>query len=161
MSKKKNYLIEGRLADVLALIQVLGLDKRGHRGEVGLNQELQGIPRSATSWTQIAIEHPEFFRVDQTTEHGLSLIARHVTEPNQNGIRELSFDVIKKLIEIAIELHDRQKERADRWKTFLPILAIIIAGIINFLATVYFNSNNYKNNEEIELINNEKCNNSK
>ncbi|MDR6564093.1 MULTISPECIES: hypothetical protein [unclassified Arcicella] len=74
----------------------------------------------------------------------MSLIARHVTEPNQNGVRELSLDLIKKLIEIAIELHDRQKERADRWKTWLPIIAVLVAGLINIIVTVSTNNNHRK-----------------
>ncbi len=143
---KRPYLIESRLADIIALIQVLGLDKRGHRGETGLRQELQGIPKSASSWSQIAIQHPEFFRLDETLEHGISLIARHVTEPNESGIRALSLDLIKKLIEIAIELHDRQKERADKWKIWLPIITVILAGIINVAVTLYSNSNNETSN---------------
>lgn len=141
MNNKMPYLKENRLSDVLTLIQVLGLDKRGHRGEVGLQEELQGIPKSSLTWTQVVIEHPEFFRADQTKEHGVSLIARHVTEPNLNGVRELSLDLIKKLIEIAIELHDRQKERADRWKTWLPIIAVLVAGLINIIVTVSTNTN--------------------
>ncbi len=141
VKENKTYLIKGRLADVLALIQVLGLDRRGHRGEQGLQEELYGKPKSSTSWSKVAKEHPEFFRVDDSKEHGISLIARHVTEPNENGIRELSLDLIKKLIEIAIELHDRQKELADKWKTWLPIIAVIIAGLINVIVTLYTNNN--------------------
>lgn len=139
MISKRPYLINNRLSDILALIQVLGLDKRGHRGEIGLQEELQGPPKSAVSWNKLALDHPEFFRVDQTKEHGTSLIARHVTEPNENGVRQLSFDLIKKLIEIAIELHDRQKERADKWKIWLPVVCVIVAGLINVLVTLATN----------------------
>lgn len=139
MINKTPYLKEYRLTDVIALIQVLGLDKRGHRGEDGLKEELQGPPKSSISWTNIVLEHPEFFRVDQSKQHGISLIARHVTEPNANGVRELSHDLIKKLIEIAIELHDRQKDRADNWKTWLPVIAVIIAGLLNIFVTIYTN----------------------
>jgi len=43
----KAYLKHGRLADVLALLQVLALDKSAHRSEAGLQEELQGVPASA------------------------------------------------------------------------------------------------------------------
>jgi len=42
----KSYLVPGRLQDVMALIQVLGLDEHAHRSEDGLQSELQGTPSS-------------------------------------------------------------------------------------------------------------------
>ncbi|MFT3795228.1 hypothetical protein [Flavobacterium sp.] len=157
MTNNRPYLIENRLSDILALIQVLGLDKRGHRGESGLQEELQGPPKSALTWTELAIEHPEFFRADKTKEHGISLIARHVTEPNENGIRELSFDLIKKLIEIAIELHDRQKEMADKWKIWLPIIAVVVAGFVNVIVTLSTNSSHDQPNTK-QNVGHKSCN---
>jgi hypothetical protein len=75
----KSYTQPGRLQDVLALIQVLGLDENAHRSEDGLRSELQGVPRSASSWTELAQAHPEFFRVRPEGEHNISLVSRHVT----------------------------------------------------------------------------------
>ena len=95
MKANRPYLIENRLSDVLALIQVLALDKYGHRTESGLEKELQGKPKSADSWTVLAKGHPEFFRVAIDKEHKLSLVARHVTEINELGVRELSPDLLK------------------------------------------------------------------
>lgn len=43
-SSSSLYLKDGRLADILALIQVLALDKDTHRREEGLAKELQGPP---------------------------------------------------------------------------------------------------------------------
>ena len=81
------YTKPGRLSDVMALIQVLALDKSAHRSEQGLQQELQGLPRSASSWTQVAKEHPEFFRVAPEGTHIVSLIARHVLPRDENNQR--------------------------------------------------------------------------
>src|SRR5574340_832194 len=84
LCRKKNpspYLMRGRLADVLALIQVLALDEHAHRCDDGLNSELQGSPRSADSWPAIAEQHPEFFRVAPSGTNRVSLVARHVRAP--------------------------------------------------------------------------------
>lgn len=140
MNSKKPYLKTNRLSDILALIQVLALDKHGHRSESGLQIELQGVPKSSDTWTNLAKEHPEFFRVDFSKEHKLALVARHVTEINEQGVRELTPDLIKKLIEIAIELHDRQQEKSGWWKVWLPLLVAIITVISSFFVQ-------YKNNE--------------
>src|SRR5258707_10868861 len=100
MSDKPPYLIPGRLGDVLALIQVLALDEHAHRSEDGLLSELQGKPRSASSWPTIAQVHPEFFRVTPEGEHRVSLVARHVT-PRAGGVRPaLSPDYTSKLLQL-------------------------------------------------------------
>src|ERR1700731_59818 len=42
-ARMSSYLKTGRLADVLALIQVLALDTADHRSEEGLHGELEGV----------------------------------------------------------------------------------------------------------------------
>lgn len=139
MSNGKYYLKKGRLSDVIALIQVLAFDKEAHRRELELFGELQGIPDSAKSWSELAMEHRELFRVNRekqiTGGPAISLVARHVTEKDENNIRQLP-DITKKLIETAIELHDRQKERADFWKVWIPVIAVLVTGLINILVTL-------------------------
>ena len=59
----ETYSKNGRLADVIALIQSLSLNEQYvYRSEDGLQSELQGKPRSAKLWSTIAQDHPEFFR---------------------------------------------------------------------------------------------------
>ena len=131
-----NYLKSNRLADVLALIQVLALDKFGHRSEDGLKKELQGNPKSALNWTAIAHQHPEFFRVGLTEAANISLIARHVVELNENNIRELPRELIKQLLDTALSLYHVEKENANWWRIWIPVLAVIFTAIINILVTL-------------------------
>jgi len=81
------YTIPGRLADVLALIQVLALDPDTRRSKGNITKELQGPPTSATDWFELAKNHREFFRVNPETEHGLSLVARYVLPHNDGDKR--------------------------------------------------------------------------
>ena len=123
-----SYIAEGRLADVLALIQVLALDELAHRSEDGLASELQGPPQSAENWPEVAKRHPEFFRVRPSGEHRVSLVARHVT-PREEGARPpLSPDYTSKLLQLAVELHDRELRRAQRWQVLMPIIVALTAG---------------------------------
>ncbi len=132
----KQYLEIGRLADVLALIQVLALDLHAHRSESGLQEELQGSPRSANTWEKVARRHPEFFRVRQEGEHRVSLIARHVLPKTEQGTRELPSEFAGQLITAAVDLHDRQLRRSERWTYLVPIWVALIAGIFATLVTL-------------------------
>lgn len=123
------YADSNRLADVMALIQVLALDKHAHRSEEGLKDELQGDPRSAVKWSEIAEQHPEFFRVREAGIHRVSLVARHVLPKNDDGTRELHSDFVGKLLQAAIEIHDRQLDRAQHWKSYIPIVVAVTAGL--------------------------------
>ena len=130
----KQYLNPSRLADVLALIQVLALDEHAHRSEEGLKNELQGGPRSRGSWTQIASAHPEFFRVSPEGTHVVSLVARHVLPKDESGARKLPSDFAGQLIATAVDLHDRQIKRSERWTYLVPIWVALITGIFVLLA---------------------------
>ncbi len=127
--KKLPYTDPGRLADVMALIQVLALHKYRHRSDEGLINEIQGQPRSADSWKIIASEHPEFFRVNPDEPLGISLISRHVLPKDDSGNRDLPPEFTSMLLNTAINLNDRQIERASKWKAYIPIVVAITAGL--------------------------------
>lgn len=129
------YLQNDRLGEVIALIQVLAFHRNTNRSEEGIKEELKSTPKSGTSWIDLAKGHPELFRVREETGDKLdrvSLVARYVapyTTENRKKIREpLSPEVVKKLIEIAIELHDRQLEKSQNWKAYVPIIVAVTAG---------------------------------
>ena len=127
-TRSLSYLTQGRLADVLALIQVLALDRKTHRSKDGLESELQGPPRSAESWVEIAKRHPEFFRVKPEGKNVVSLVARHVT-PRDDDIRPpLTSDYVSTLLKLAVELHDRALRRSQRWHIWVPLTVPVTAG---------------------------------
>lgn len=128
---ESNYLHPHRLADVLAPIQVLALDPNTHRSEDGLRMELQAGPRSATSWGLVAMQHPEFFRVSPEREYSVSLLARHVMQrqPDTKKHPVLDGSHVDSLLRAAIEMHDRQVRRNDRWTYLVPIWVALITGL--------------------------------
>lgn len=135
--KKNKYLIDGRLEDVLALIQVLALDKDSHRSEDGLRSELPERPNSSESWLQLAKEHQEFFRVVEGKKHPISLVTRHVSEEAGEKRPPLSPENTQALLNSAIELHDRQIRRSQRWTVLIPIWVAVIgsaAAVLKSLA---------------------------
>ena len=136
--KPTSYSDPNRLADVMALIQVLAQAEYARRSEKGLTAQLQGTPKSATTWTSLAEGHREFFRVRlpdaEKPEASLALISRHVLPKDAQGVRKpLTPEVTAKLLEIAISLHDREVTRKQRFitmlTTFIPIGVAIIAGL--------------------------------
>ncbi len=133
--RERPYTKSGRLSDVLALIQVLALDKHTHRSESGLLEELQGSPSSSHAWLSIGSEHPEFFRVAKDRQ--LSLVARHVIPRDEaTGIKELPSDLIYRLLQTAIDLHDRQVSDAEWWKSLVPLWAALIGGAFGTASTL-------------------------
>jgi len=136
---KGPYTKPGRLADVLALIQVLALDELPKRSESEVEQELQGSPASATGgWLAVALEHRELFRVARERERRLSLVARYV-QPQDMGRDQrpvLTPEFTSALLQTAITLHDRQVSAAERWKNFMPLWAALIGGVFGTLSTL-------------------------
>jgi len=140
-----SYRQAGRLADVLALIQVLAYDRDTSRSESGLDDELQRKPAVGGTWMILAAQHPEFFRVraDTTRTQRVSLLARYVLpyEQMQDGDEKrppLDASIANKLTELAIELHDKEAERAARWHTVvIPLVVAMIPAVASIIGAYF------------------------
>jgi hypothetical protein len=131
------YTKRGRLADVLALIQVLSLDEATRRSEEGLQKELKGTPISASDWSTVAKEHREFFRVNPTSQSPISLVARYVL-PHEEEERRPPLDpqFVAVLIQTAINIHDRQVQAKEWWKPWISFAAAIVAAVIGAAVSI-------------------------
>jgi hypothetical protein len=123
------YALADRLADVLALIQVLSIGESTHRKEEGLRRELQGPPRSAGLWSDVARQHAEFFRVRMDEVATVSLLARHGIPKAADGTRELPEGLVATLLSLAVEMHDREMRRRESWTYRVPLWAAVIGGV--------------------------------
>lgn len=123
--KVTSYLQEGRLADVLSLIQLLAFDESGYRSEEGMVAGLGREPISATSWTEIAGAHPEFFRVRREEGRTVraALIIRYIVArieiDGEDRRPPLTPEFVSNFFQLAINLHDKQALHRDRWKPWL------------------------------------------
>lgn len=142
-TNKKNselspYLVPNRLGDVLALIQVLAYHENSDLCEKEINNELQRAPLSSVNWMFLVEEHHELFRVyPEKSNKQVALVSRHllpyITTSDQKQNRpKLELSIVNKLMELTIELHDRQLTRKNQWKTFIPL----VVGIVGSTAIV-------------------------
>ena len=129
----KKYSIDGRLEDVLALIQVLALHEFSHRSSSGLKKELKKDPISSKEWIDIAKEHQEFFRVVEQKTNSISLVARHLSKDENNDRKPLSSEQTQTLLNTAIELHDRQLKRESRWAVLIPVWVAVLGGLFTLI----------------------------
>jgi len=146
----KVYLKHSRLADVLALIRVLAFDRSAHR-KAGLQEELQGLPASASEWQELAYEHPEFFRVRQRGDHIVSLTSRHVRPKDAEARRpQLEADFVHRLMQTAIELHDRELKRREKWNYLFPATIAALTSIVVIVLTSYLQQSKTEPNQSQE-----------
>jgi hypothetical protein len=144
VSAQTPYMKDGRLADVLALIQVLAFDSSAYRSEAGLLEELQRSPVVGESWMALAREHPEFFRIriDPARLPRVAIVARYVLDREWNSEGQykhppLETTVVNKLMELAVELHDKQLERQTRFiSVVLPMSIAIIAAAASITSAI-------------------------
>ena len=126
----QSYTKPGRLTDILALIQVLAFDEYRHRSEKGIKEELQGKPTSTETWTKVAQEQPEFFRVHSDEDLGISLVARHVLPKNQDEKYVMPPEFVGQLLSTAIQIYDRQVKLDERWTYLIPIYVVLIGAFV-------------------------------
>jgi hypothetical protein len=137
--KKTSYSDPTRLADVMALIQVLACAAKDTiRTEEGLTGVLRGKPKTEglETWICLAENHPEFFRVnnDNPNKPAASLISRFVTAKDADGKHSpLSMDETAGLLSLAINLYDRETARRQRFNYLVPIIAAVTAALVSGL----------------------------
>ena len=161
-SETKNpYLIGNRLADVIAVIQVMGTYKFYKLPFDKWADRISGTDTAKEHWMSVFVEHPEFFRLDGNREKA-SLVWRrqyprryHVdlekklSQTDYDSLTEkeqqerlsrvpLTSEDIKALIATAISLHSRalEEEKESRW--WIPLLVSGGGGLIGALLGVFF-----------------------
>lgn len=134
-SEQKKYLKHGRLSDVLRLITVLSLNsEHKFRKEKGLLVALNGSPFSGKDWFDVAKDHPEFFRINQS-EESLVLLFRlsNRKEPGTDNYIPLTIDQTQKLIDQAILLHDKEIARLQKNSFLIPLYIVVITSITTLI----------------------------
>jgi hypothetical protein len=138
--KNKKYRIRHRLEDVVRLISVLSLHTSTFLDLNGINRATRGNPISADTWFKIAIEHPEFFRFNGDEKFIALLLRSYLpidTELTQYETRiKLTLEETQKLIDVALELHDRERERGQRLNVYVPLVSALIAGALGCVSTL-------------------------
>jgi integrase len=150
------YLKGGRLADVIAAIQIMGVYPWASRQVEDWARKI-GDPLSGNDWSTVFREHTEFFRL--TNDGWASLRWRHGYDrtydanlgrelgPDEYAVRTdiqkreltrkpLTADQIEALLKTAVEFHSRaiadQQER--RW--LVPLLFGIVTALLAFLGSI-------------------------
>ena len=159
-SSPSSYLTSGRLADVMTLIQILAFDPSARRSSDGLNKQLARGPLSTGTWAELARQHPEFFRIlegHKGQRESISLVARFVLPAvaSESGgdpkTPALGPDVTSTLMNLAVQLHDREIQRRDRWKTVLvPTIVAIIAATASVIAAVISTASRRDQNSNLQ-----------
>lgn len=145
-----------RLAEVIAAIQVMGSYKFYKLTFADWADRISGDVNEADKWKKVFIEHPEFFRIDQTKQKA-SLVWRRnhpknydvdnrkeiskneflsLSKENKSRISRtpLSNEDISMLIETAINMHTRALQLKQDIRWWIPIAIGLIAGIVSFIA---------------------------
>jgi hypothetical protein len=129
------YQKGGRLADVLALLQILALQDKSARSEDGLRKALQGPPRSAKNWKNLSEAHPEFFRVSESADYPISLLIRFAAADTGTDRGPLSPAELQSLMSTAVLLHERELALLQRWQVWVPIVSAVVAGLFALATT--------------------------
>lgn len=148
---KRRYTLPHRLSDVIRLISVLSMDASTFRSEKSLNHSLRSEPLSHESkeWKMIIKDHPEFFRSNGKDDHFALIIRSYFPEnpQDENGTirlrNRLTVAETQKLIDVAINLHDKEVARIESKSRWFPIIVACIALIGPIYSTV--NNNNINN----------------
>jgi hypothetical protein len=148
--QRSPYLKGGRLADVIAALQIMAAGERPEREIKGWAKELSYIDLEAEvdKWSAVFKEHPEFFLVyhlkhDVTPKAALrwrytnrlydSKTGKEYTPQEKEELpeqqrwllttRPLTSDAVAALMNTAIELHSRAIEELSASRWWVPIMA--------------------------------------
>jgi hypothetical protein len=90
---------------------------------------LQGSPSPGLArWSDVAEQHPEFFRIVGKDRDSVSLAARHAAGENEED-RRLPLEFVQRLMKAAVDIHDRESRRSERRAVYLPLVIAIIRAV--------------------------------
>jgi len=151
-----------RLADLIAAIQVLGTYKFSSRTAEKWGKRLGRVPVSAENWTDIFQEHPEFFTLDDQSlvslvwrrnkERNYDTQSRRILEfteaqaieiedPEATAKRlsraPLNTDEISKLVDIAIDLHEREIKHLQERRWWYTAVIGGTGALVTLISNIY------------------------
>lgn len=135
--KRAEYLIPGRLEDVVLLVQFLAMRDNLQVAANTISRELGIEPASEglTSWQAVAKAHPEFFRISGKTAYKeIGLLARYAAR--KSDLEPLGQEAMTALIGVALQLHERQARSAESRNAYLPLWGALVGGVFTLLATI-------------------------
>jgi hypothetical protein len=165
-SATKAYLIDGRLQDVVAALQVMATNEERYSAPcrswakiISLGSEKD----DAAHWKKVFDEHGEFFRRTGARDERYALVlrasksfAKKFTDEkvtlseweNMSGTEKRNYTKapladaeLKLLIDMALAIHVNTFERHEIWRSWLPPLAsfagALLSAIIGFTAAFF------------------------
>ena len=133
--KQSPYLLENRLQDVLAALQLMAAYPDYDLTLKDFREKMASEPRSAQDWSEVFAAHPEFFR--QSERGGdYSLVLRRA-RPKIDGRRPpLSSAEISMLTQTAIDLQTHALEIRREQKAWIPLLLSAVGITAAFIGTI-------------------------
>jgi hypothetical protein len=149
-----------RLADLIAAIQVMGTYRFASRRLEKWEKRLGRTPVSADSWLTIFTQHPEFFTIQ---EHNIALVWRRSKERNYDTFERkvlskedasklaaaepesdadrlsrppLEISEISKLIDIAVNLHEREINHQQERRWWLAAVVTVVGVLASVVASM-------------------------
>lgn len=130
------YLIDNRLQDVVALLQLLALYHDYDLEPNKLRQKIARTPRSANDWGVVLRDHPEFFRESENAGD-YCLVLRRAQMKDPNGKRPpLDSSQLNMLIDTAIHLQKHELEMRKDQRFLIPILISSVGIFAGLLGTI-------------------------
>ena len=149
---KNPYLKDNRLADVISAITALGTYKFYKMDFAGWSDRITGTEANACYWKSVFTEHPEFFRLNSTSDRA-SLVWRRqkpktynvdtLTEILPKDVKNLTADEalrysrtplaapeVASLIDTAIRLHEAALSRQESNRWLITLVTGFIGAII-------------------------------
>lgn len=159
--RRSPYLINGRLADVIAAIQFMSMNERSSLRCEDWAEGISGDRTKSDHWRAIFDEHPEFFRRSPNYDGHYALIWRRAMprrffRKESRMLSQAEFDAltqndkalvsrprvpdqeIRTLIDLAIELHAKAREQHTDWRWWVPIGASFLGSLVAVLLGIAF-----------------------
>lgn len=129
---EKSYLIEGRLADVLALVNYLSLINNDYASLGEIENNISPKPESNISWIGLCKAHPEFFSYNKDDQ------LFYLTYRKFNR-EKLSIDNTLNLVSTAKDLQDKEISRKNRNAHLIPLYIAVVSTLFSAFTIFYSN----------------------